>query len=217
MRTKRPLLQSANSQDKNESGITVERAAARICWVRRMMQRVRGAAAKLLQFTQRVLESTNPSDDFMRSNNVAADITAAIRHHLRSTIRWLARAVKLSKTPRFKPKAKKGNEDRMTIAEVTDRDKAQCVEYAVRSWRLYIALQQQYRPLPLAENMDKFTRSIVRDLAKNFVWVEQETKIQVLAIIFAAIIRSGTHPESETRDAIKGIWPRLLEEVRWPL
>jgi hypothetical protein len=102
-------------------------------------------------------------------------------------------------------------------AEGTDRDKAKCVDYVLRSWRLYVVVQQQYRALPLTDNIDKFARSVVRDLAKNFLWLQKESKVQILAIVFAAIIRSGTHPESETREAIKQIWPRLMEEVRWPV
>jgi hypothetical protein len=156
----------------------------------------------------------------------AADLQDAVRprngHRIRRIVlatpkSWRAAAINFFEPVRLRLQSDGTVRNQTAAAAATDRDKAQCVEYVARNWRLYVVLQQQYRPLSLAENVDKFARSIMRDLANNFDWAEQETKIQILAIVFAAIIRSGTHAEDDTRAAIKEIWPRLLEEVRWPI
>jgi hypothetical protein len=98
----------------------------------------------------------------------------------------------------------------------TAEQKAECLEHLEQAWRIHMLLQQQYAPVPLTDMIDRFTRSAIGQLSRDFVWLQQETKVQVLAIVFAAIIRSNAPSETETRDAIKQIWPRLVEEVHWP-
>jgi hypothetical protein len=100
--------------------------------------------------------------------------------------------------------------------EVTDQQKAECLDHLEQAWRIHMLLQQQYDTVPLEATVERFTRSTIGHLSQDFPWLQRETKLQVLAMIFAAIIRSGNPSETETREAIKQIWPRLLEEVHWP-
>jgi len=100
--------------------------------------------------------------------------------------------------------------------EVTDQQKTECLDHLEQAWRIHMLLQQQYDSVPLEATIERFTRSTIGHLSQDFPWLHRETKLQVLAMVFAAIIRSGTPSEAETRQAIKQIWPRLLEELHWP-
>jgi hypothetical protein len=100
--------------------------------------------------------------------------------------------------------------------EVTNRQKTECLDHLEQAWRIHMLLQQQYDSVPLEATVERFTRSMLGHLSQDFPWLRRETKLQVLALIFAAIIRSGSPSEAEARRAIKQIWPRLLEEVHWP-
>ena len=100
--------------------------------------------------------------------------------------------------------------------EATDQQKTECLDHLEQAWRIHMLLQQQYDSVPLEATIERFTRSTIGHLRQDFPWLHQETKLQVLAMVFAAIIRSGTPSEAEIRQAIKQIWPRLLEEAHWP-
>jgi hypothetical protein len=93
----------------------------------------------------------------------------------------------------------------------TADDKLKCLEYVERAWRVHMVLQQQYRSEPIVETIDRFARTRMLDLTESFAWPNSDDKLQILAIVFAAIIRSGTHSETEVRDAIKQVWPRLVD------